>query len=789
MTKIIRVLFAILLILIVLLLGTLAARALRPGAPAGALWPSALPSASPSPPMAAPTPTATPTLTPAQHEALASALLREGLQLQSDGDYESAIGRLVDILTLHPTTSPAAEASYRLGECYLWKGELQLGLNAFQDTLRRYPDSPFVPQATFLAGSAADGLGNRQAAMSYYQEYARLRPSVSGYVALKLGDLYQTSGNITDALKAYEHAIQAELPPSQTADAHQRMAEIYAGQKDFAKAISHYQTILELARNPWYRSLILNRLGSAYVGAGQTQQARDAYLRVITDYPDAGNALASLQALDSLGDPRVDAFQRALVYFHAADYTNAIASWRRYIEAAPKGDGTAWARYYIGLSLQRQGDYRGAMAEYDTLVQRYPSGPIVAEARLAKARCLRLLGDETVATSEYLSTARSYPGSQQAQRGYWEAGIGLYRLGNTVGAISVWQELLASNPTFENRTRVLFWMGKAMLARGYPDDARRFLAEAASQRPPDHYALRAGDLMTSAVISGPPATATPVSARQPLTQPSPLLPDERLQVEGWVAGWAPPDPPRSGARERALGEPHFVRGQELASIHLQAQANEEFSLAQETLARDAWALLEMAYQLLDDGQTMQAVAAANKLMALSPARWAGEAPVAMQRLLYPVRYGSLLETWARRYGVDPLLLAALVRQESLFSPTAASSADARGLTQVIPSTAQAIASALGVSDFRLEDLYRPKLSLQFGAYYLAEMLRLAGGDTWMALASYNGGYGNAVRWAGGDRPIDPDLFLENVTFDETRTYLQSVARNYRFYRALYSTTP
>jgi soluble lytic murein transglycosylase len=134
-------------------------------------------------------------------------------------------------------------------------------------------------------------------------------------------------------------------------------------------------------------------------------------------------------------------------------------------------------------------------------------------------------------------------------------------------------------------------------------------------------------------------------------------------------------------------------------------------------------------------------------------------------------------------------LAALVRQESLFSPTAASSADARGLTQVIPSTAQAIASALGVSDFRLEDLYRPKLSLQFGAYYLAEMLRLAGGDTWMALASYNGGYGNAVRWAGGDRPIDPDLFLENVTFDETRTYLQSVARNYRFYRALYSTTP
>jgi soluble lytic murein transglycosylase len=252
-----------------------------------------------------------------------------------------------------------------------------------------------------------------------------------------------------------------------------------------------------------------------------------------------------------------------------------------------------------------------------------------------------------------------------------------------------------------------------------------------------------------------------------------------------VTTWSSKAPPRTGAMDRLLTNPSFARGMELVAIGLSGDAAIEISAATDALDKDPWALLEMTYLLRSQGQHQYAIGAAAALLAASPTPVAADAPAALQRLLYPTPYRALAEASARRYGVDPLLLQALVRQESLFSAMANSSAEARGLTQVIPATARSIAAALGNSSFQLRDLFRPNLSLDFGAYYLGEMLRLTKGDVWMALASYNGGYGNAVRWAGGEKPVDPDLFLENLDFPETRSYLEAVERNYRFYRALY----
>jgi soluble lytic murein transglycosylase len=223
----------------------------------------------------------------------------------------------------------------------------------------------------------------------------------------------------------------------------------------------------------------------------------------------------------------------------------------------------------------------------------------------------------------------------------------------------------------------------------------------------------------------------------------------------------------------------------LTGLHMTAEATEEFRLANTALAKDPWALLELSLQLNGQGLYQPAVSAATALLSQSPTAWAAEAPESMQRLLYPYPYRALIEQSAKQYNIDPLLLASLVRQESLFAARATSRSDARGLAQVIPPTAREIAGALGTKDFRIEDLYRPRLSLTFGAFYLSEMLRLAKGNVWMALASYNGGYTNALRWAGGQTTTDQDLFLESITYSESQTYVQAISRNLRFYRPLY----
>jgi soluble lytic murein transglycosylase len=109
--------------------------------------------------------------------------------------------------------------------------------------------------------------------------------------------------------------------------------------------------------------------------------------------------------------------------------------------------------------------------------------------------------------------------------------------------------------------------------------------------------------------------------------------------------------------------------------------------------------------------------------------------------------------------------------------------------QIIPTTGQSIANQAGwPPNYTAEDLYRPVVSVTFGADYLRAQLNYLEGDIYAALAAYNGGPGNAAEWqslAGSD----PDLFLEIVRFEETRRYIRNIYEIYTIYRRIYDRTP
>ncbi|NCC35061.1 MAG: lytic transglycosylase domain-containing protein, partial [Chloroflexia bacterium] len=161
-------------------------------------------------------------------------------------------------------------------------------------------------------------------------------------------------------------------------------------------------------------------------------------------------------------------------------------------------------------------------------------------------------------------------------------------------------------------------------------------------------------------------------------------------------------------------------------------------------------------------------------------------PLALQRLRFPTPYATLIDQEATAHGVDPRLFLALVRQESLFNPGATSWVGARGLGQVMPATGQGIAQNLGVTDFVLDDLYQPAVSIRFGTFYLGQRLRDMQGSVHGALASYNGGLGNAQRWAGGTQVNDPDLFTETIDYPETKGYVRAVYAFWGVYQRLYA---
>jgi soluble lytic murein transglycosylase len=129
-----------------------------------------------------------------------------------------------------------------------------------------------------------------------------------------------------------------------------------------------------------------------------------------------------------------------------------------------------------------------------------------------------------------------------------------------------------------------------------------------------------------------------------------------------------------------------------------------------------------------------------------------------------------------------------MRQESLFEGFVRSTAGARGLMQIMPSTGAFIANSVGWPiDFDPDQLYRPNVSIVLGTHYLATNRADLGGDLYAALAAYNSGPGNAVQWKqlAGD---DPDLFLESIRAQETRDYIRNIYEFYVVYRRLYGPT-
>jgi soluble lytic murein transglycosylase len=150
----------------------------------------------------------------------------------------------------------------------------------------------------------------------------------------------------------------------------------------------------------------------------------------------------------------------------------------------------------------------------------------------------------------------------------------------------------------------------------------------------------------------------------------------------------------------------------------------------------------------------------------------------------PHAYAGLVEAAARKYGLEPELLFAVMRVESAFNHRVQSSAGAIGLMQIMPRTGSRIAVRLGVKDFEPSQLLQPARNIEFSAWYLASLLQRFDGRLPLAIASYNGGPHNVRNWMRNNSPDMPlDAFLERIPFKETHGYVRKVLSFYALYRA------
>ena len=334
---------------------------------------------------------------------------------------------------------------------------------------------------------------------------------------------------------------------------------------------------------------------------------------------------------------------------------------------------------------------------------------------------------------------------------------------------NVWRTFGSDTFDEELKTHALFWSAKAELANGDSAAAASHLRELAEGWPLDYYGLRAAALLSK----------TDKKAKLP-----PIESDD-TDIRSWLSA-------ETGQPAVPLWnvwlDPRWTKAQALSDVGFPRSAAAEMRDLMWSQSGNPMALLALSqsYRLL--GLTEMSSRSAQLVLERLEPQQRANAPKALLRLAYPQDYTGLLDAAQDSEGVSPETMLALMRQESFFDPLAGSGAGATGLTQVIPSTGQEIATDLDVTDFANTDLLRPVVSIRFGAYYLEEQLTAFDGNLYYALAAYNAGPGAAERWrdASGD---DVDMFLEQVDIGEANLYVRLVMENLAIYRYLYEGAP
>ena len=156
----------------------------------------------------------------------------------------------------------------------------------------------------------------------------------------------------------------------------------------------------------------------------------------------------------------------------------------------------------------------------------------------------------------------------------------------------------------------------------------------------------------------------------------------------------------------------------------------------------------------------------------------------IKKYLYPYKYEEIVNKYSYEYNLDPFLVLAVIKTESNFNKDAESSKGAKGLMQIMDSTGEWIASKLEIDNFNTNMLYEPEINIEFGCWYLNNLLKEFG-DLSLALAAYNGGSGNVTKWLNDPEYSSDGENLTYIPFKETKKYVDKVSTRYNVYKFLY----
>ncbi|AGY57650.1 lytic transglycosylase catalytic subunit [Gloeobacter kilaueensis JS1] len=500
-----------------------------------------------------------------------------------------------------------------------------------------------------------------------------------------------------------------------------------------------------------------------------TPDDRTLIAHLVRYFPESTLAYAMARRWEKLGGLSPIQWQAVAEVYRPVDPTRALQALGR----APMSAESLFARAQV---LKRLGRKPEALALLEQLPRLYPTSPLTVDAALERAPLLPVSDALTLLTqSESAHPARGdellwaqvqtvlkrlkapdealplyrrliaqYPQSAKAANAAWELAADAAEKGDLTEAQSRARWLIAHHPDDPFAPKAAFWLGKWAERSGATAQARRQFQSVLRQYPQSYYAWRAASRL--GLVSG----------------------EYNIEALAGAVRWNQPLPPVSGV-SLALAELMAIGDLDGAQKQWQAESYHRRLTPPLRLAGAQLAAQSGQYRQSINQSTLTLLASPPG----DPRRW---------QQAYPLFFGPQLQRWSEERKLNPLLVASLIRQESRFEPAIRSRSGAVGLMQLLPSTARWIAQR----EPGAFDLDKVDDNLRLGTWYLRYTHERFGGSTLLALASYNAGPGNVSRWVQRTPVANPEDFIEQIPFRETRFYVVNIYENYWNYLRLYT---
>ena len=692
----------------------------------------------------------------------------------------------------------AASPKERLGNGLTKEQVLSLKLERLRRLMERFPATIWAKRAGLLSGVLLVER-NPAVSMGFLRGAQRDFPVLDDYIRFWIG---QASLNLGDAKQA---ALQFESIATAVPDSNILAKAAYSAGE------SWYQTASCQQAGDWFaKALSISekeptapqaflRRGACLLRDNRIPEGREVLKQLWIRFPYSAEAreAETLLASNLGGEPWSatpgDRLNRAQAFLGQAFHAEAIEELKKYLSMDPHGSRRGEAKLKMGIAQVRLKLYDHARETFRSLTKEGGNEAQEAAVWLARVYLRQGLGDKLLeaartaqagtlsgeqkgqigiftgiwledqkqfdeAIARYRQVAKTGEPASQRAEAQWRVGWVYYRTGRFREAMDHLKPLVDQHDA-DFEPQALYWMGRAA-EQTQQAQAPEFYRQVCQRYVYTYYCQLAREHLPGGLS---------VNGRQ---ESEPVTINETSTVELSTA-------PGAG-RAEIEQQNAYRRAIELKTLGLDADAAREVAVLTDHYGKDLDSLVVLSTLLNEVGSYHHALRLARARFRDKLERTGGSIAPSLWHVAYPTGLLPLIKLQTAK-GVDPYLIAAIIREESQYDLKAVSRVGAIGLMQVMPATANNVAQRVGLPVVGREDLFDQETNIRIGVRYVEQLLEQFSGNLVQTIAAYNAGPIAVGSWMAQHRTSSQDEFVELIPYQETRQYVKRVLRSYREY--------